>query len=86
MPTFQLNMIRSKTCIIPSLDHLKACVADMIRDMPPPYRIVRQGVGVLTSAIAARVESKQVNGGGAPPRSGSLAIRPLPSVSCSARD
>ena len=57
-------MIRSKTCIIPSLDHLKACVADMIRDMPPPYRIVRQGVGVLTSAIAARVESKQVNGGG----------------------
>ena len=32
------------------------------RDRPG---LVREGVGVLTSAIAARVEPKEVNGGGA---------------------
>ena len=40
----------------------RAALNGVARDSPG---LVRQGVGVLTSAIAARVESKQVNGGGA---------------------
>ena len=39
----------------------RATLNGVARDSPG---LVRQGVGVLTSAIAARVESKQVNGGG----------------------
>ena len=39
----------------------RAALNGVARDSPG---LVRQGVGVLTSAIAARVESKQVNGGG----------------------
>ena len=46
----------------------RATLNGVARDSPG---LVRQGVGVLTSAIAARVESMQVNGG-APPSSGSL--------------
>ena len=39
----------------------RATLNGVARDSPG---LVRQGVGVLTSAIAPRVESKQVNGGG----------------------
>ena len=39
----------------------RAALNGVARDSPG---LVRHGVGVLTSAIAARVESKQVNGGG----------------------
>ena len=39
----------------------RAALNGVARDSPG---LVSQGVGVLTSAIAARVESKQVNGGG----------------------
>ena len=39
----------------------RAALNGVARDSPG---LVNQGVGVLTSAIAARVESKQVNGGG----------------------
>ena len=38
--------------------------ADAIAHAATGSSAVHQGVGVLTSAIAARVESKQVNGGG----------------------